>query len=351
MCRRHPPADGPDHIKLLHPLASAIRDAPKHLDAIRTEITSLEAIVRVLDLTHAQLALPATHNGPSVPLDACRLPLKELSELLEYRQIFPSSNARSQSQSQSQNGPPPAKRGRLLPTLTSLAWPLKENRAKAIMADISRPNQTLTLFLAADNFRFTRLELSANLQTLQATIEVRSWTSAPSVEALPPKTASLRPFSYYYAMALCRQEVGDACLHCLTPRRRGGGCSDKTAHRFTPFLRAVHSKNFSLALALLRSGARRCGFLEAIPWGREQDFSLSGEDFRHLLLELTGMGFSLNEKNQEGETILHGLTSLKVGDRMASMMGWAMKHGGDASLANSRGDTPLHIILGDWGAK
>jgi len=64
---------------------SVIRNAPQHLTAIETEVQSLEATIRVLDLTEKQ---PALQGSPFVtnlnaPLDACQLSLKELSELLE----------------------------------------------------------------------------------------------------------------------------------------------------------------------------------------------------------------------------------------------------------------------------
>src|SRR4051812_28386500 len=111
---------------------SAVRDAPRDLQNIRAEIQGLEAVIRVLDLTSAQPVL--REDGLDISLNACQLSLKELCGLLEY-QTTPSSPQID----------PSAKRARKLPTLAALAWPFKQNRAKAILADISRHKTTLSL--------------------------------------------------------------------------------------------------------------------------------------------------------------------------------------------------------------
>jgi Fungal N-terminal domain of STAND proteins len=115
---------------------SSIKDAPRDLRTIIVEIHSLQAVIRVLDLT----SIKPTHaeNGLAASLDACRLSLKELSDLLDLQT----------SQSSSGNGQS-AKWARLMPTLTTLAWPLKQHRAKSLMDDISRHKSTITLSLSA----------------------------------------------------------------------------------------------------------------------------------------------------------------------------------------------------------
>ncbi|KAF2106194.1 hypothetical protein BDV96DRAFT_337169 [Lophiotrema nucula] len=113
---------------------SAIKDAPKELKAISVDIQSLQAIIRILDLTSANAT---ADNGLATSLDACRQSLKALSDLLDH-QINLSSP---------QNGPS-AKKARTMPTLATLAWPLKRSRVQALIDDISRHKSTITLSLS-----------------------------------------------------------------------------------------------------------------------------------------------------------------------------------------------------------
>lgn len=124
---------------------SSVRDAPKDLRTIMVEIQSLQAIVRVMDLTSSQST--RVDDGLGAPLEACRASLKELSDLLDHQT----------TQSSPQVGPP-AKKSKTLPTLSSLAWPLKHRRVKALMEDISRHKATITLSLTA-NWRYFLLAL------------------------------------------------------------------------------------------------------------------------------------------------------------------------------------------------
>jgi hypothetical protein len=114
---------------------SSIKDAPRELRTISVEIQSLQAIIRILDLTTAR----AMHENDSlaISLDACRTSLKELSDLLEHQKRGSNSDDESET-----------KRARVLPTLVTLAWPLKRHRANALMDDISRHKSTITLSLA-----------------------------------------------------------------------------------------------------------------------------------------------------------------------------------------------------------
>jgi hypothetical protein len=116
---------------------SASRDAPKELKAILVEIQSLQAIIRVLDLTSPQSA--PVDSGLEAPLEACRATLAELSALLD----------RQKMESNPRNDAPAAKLA--LPTLASLAWPLKQHRVKALMDEISRYKASITLSLTASS--------------------------------------------------------------------------------------------------------------------------------------------------------------------------------------------------------
>lgn len=177
-------------------LVSAIKNAPQRLTAIKTEIQSLEAIIQVIDQTHQKLPWLQTQSPfvtpLNVPLEACRLYPREISELLEC------GNPTTGAPPGSEPGQRATKRCRTLPTLASLAWPFKENKAKAIMEDIARHKATLATCVGAVNYSSlvsceqSILEISPNLKSLRATIQEESsmsmraalyaWLSPPNAE-------------------------------------------------------------------------------------------------------------------------------------------------------------------------
>jgi len=115
---------------------SSIKDAPRDLRTIAVEIQSLQAIIRVLDL--ASIKPAQIQNGLAASLHACRLSLQELSDLLDHQASQSSSGSGSAS-----------KRVQIMPTLKTLAWPLKQHRVKSVMDDISRHKATISLSLSA----------------------------------------------------------------------------------------------------------------------------------------------------------------------------------------------------------
>ncbi|KAH0557133.1 hypothetical protein GP486_005077 [Trichoglossum hirsutum] len=172
---------------------SAIKNAPQRLTAIKTEVQSLEAIIRVIDLTQQKLRPQSPFVTPlNVPLDACRLCLKELSELLEC------GNPTTGAPPGSEPGQRATKRSKTLPTLASLAWPFKDNKAKAIMEDVAHHKATLATCVGAVNYsrwvscEQSILEISPNLKSLRSTIQEESslsmraalyaWLSPPNAE-------------------------------------------------------------------------------------------------------------------------------------------------------------------------
>jgi len=116
---------------------SAVKGAPKDIKTILVEVQSLQAIIHVLDLTSGQSI--STDDGLEASLEACRATLSELASLLD----------RHATQKTPQTGGPATKS--VLPTLASLAWPLKQQRAKALMEDIARYKSTIILSLAASS--------------------------------------------------------------------------------------------------------------------------------------------------------------------------------------------------------
>jgi hypothetical protein len=122
---------------------SAVKDAPKDLRAIMIEIGSLQAIIRVLDLptldpAHSRLLESLRgHNGP---LDGCKEALIVLSGLLKEPKT-----------EQELDGTRPTKRLKTLPSMTTLAWPLKRNKAKSLLEEIAKYKLTISLALTADS--------------------------------------------------------------------------------------------------------------------------------------------------------------------------------------------------------
>lgn len=127
---------------------SAVKDAPKDLRVIMMEIGSLQAIVRVLDLPipddgftqdQAYVSLLGSLRGPNGPLDGCTNALKALSKLLE------------EPKTAEEDGNRRTKRQKALPSMTTLAWPLKRNKAKSLLEEIAQYKSTISLALTADS--------------------------------------------------------------------------------------------------------------------------------------------------------------------------------------------------------
>jgi Fungal N-terminal domain of STAND proteins len=122
---------------------SAVKDAPKDLRAIMIEVGSLQAIIRVIDLPtpdQAHSRLLESLRGPSGPLDRCKEALKALSKLLDEHNT-----------EQGTDDTRPTKRAKTLPSITTLAWPLKRNKAKDLLEEIGKYKSTISLALTADS--------------------------------------------------------------------------------------------------------------------------------------------------------------------------------------------------------
>ena len=108
-----------------------IRDAPRDMMIIVGEITSLKTILDsfATDELRAKTAnLAPLLFGPSGPVEACRRCLSSLEKLLPSVQHDPQRGST-----------------RLRITLVELAWPLKESRAKKLLAEIAQHKATLLL--------------------------------------------------------------------------------------------------------------------------------------------------------------------------------------------------------------
>ncbi|KAL8791173.1 MAG: hypothetical protein Q9195_006012 [Heterodermia aff. obscurata] len=120
---------------------SSVRDAPSDLRTILLEISALKTVVENIKFLNSC----DSHGSPILdrlcgadgPIEGCLLSVNELAGL------FPPDHAHMSEQSQS-------KRTKIKSTLVSLAWPLKETKARKLLDDILRYKSTITLALTTD---------------------------------------------------------------------------------------------------------------------------------------------------------------------------------------------------------
>ncbi|EWG46180.1 hypothetical protein FVEG_06745 [Fusarium verticillioides 7600] len=128
----------------------AIEDAPKDIQMILGEATSLRAIIDSIGESSATSLVPNLHkqNGP---IKSCHSCLASLEALL------PPTMGQSQA----------GKRHKL--TLVDLAWPLKQSKVRKLLAEISHHKATLLLAMSGDMSRDLK-EIRAGIEKLQGTI-------------------------------------------------------------------------------------------------------------------------------------------------------------------------------------
>ncbi|KAK4444242.1 hypothetical protein QBC34DRAFT_360671 [Podospora aff. communis PSN243] len=127
-----------------------LRDAPSDIRMVFCEVSSLKTIVDILTLPD-QPAPNSDSKGtiasidPSFPpnwagpIEACQRCLTSLEALL------PSGVGVS-----APDGPSPSAQGRRRLTLAELAWPLKQSKARKLLAEISQHKATLLLAISGD---------------------------------------------------------------------------------------------------------------------------------------------------------------------------------------------------------
>ena len=120
---------------------SSVRDAPSDLRAILLEIAALKTVLENLIFLNSC----DSHRSPMLdslcgadgPIEGCHSSVNELAGL------FPPDESHTQGQGQS-------KRRKIKSTMVSLAWPLKETKARKLLDDILRYKSTITLALTTD---------------------------------------------------------------------------------------------------------------------------------------------------------------------------------------------------------
>lgn len=113
----------------------SIKDAPKDMQMILGEATSLRAIIEsfnAADLHANTLKLVPSLFESAGPIEACRRCLFALERLLPQQTLESQQTRRSRI------------------TFAELAWPLKESKARKLLAEISQHKATLLLIISGD---------------------------------------------------------------------------------------------------------------------------------------------------------------------------------------------------------
>jgi hypothetical protein len=121
-------------IRLCNDYIQAIKDTPKDMQMIIGEVTSLKAILesfRAVDLHVNTVTLIPSLFETMGPVEACRRCLLTLQSLL------PKEN-------------PEDSKGRPRKIIADLAWPLKQSKARKLLAEISGHKSTLLLAITGD---------------------------------------------------------------------------------------------------------------------------------------------------------------------------------------------------------
>ena len=117
-------------------------DAPSGLRAILLEVSALKTVLEnlnfLIECNSASTLIISSLCKADGLIDGCLRSLQELENL------FPQESVAVEGRSCS-------KRSKIKCTLTSLAWPLKETKAKRLLDDIMRYKSTITLTLTTES--------------------------------------------------------------------------------------------------------------------------------------------------------------------------------------------------------
>ena len=117
-------------------------DAPSGVRAILLEVSALKSVLDNFNFltgcNSASTTMISTLSKADGPIQGC------LQSLQELESLFPPDSVPSEGQGHS-------KRRKIKSTLTTLAWPLKETKAKKLLDDVMRYKSTITLALTTES--------------------------------------------------------------------------------------------------------------------------------------------------------------------------------------------------------
>ena len=119
-----------------------VKDAPSDLRAILLETSTLKTIFENLKFLSAcdgsYSTMASSLSGADGPIEGC------LQSVTELEELFPSDSVHLKGQSRS-------KKRKLKSTLASLAWPLKETKARKLLDKIACYKSTINLALITES--------------------------------------------------------------------------------------------------------------------------------------------------------------------------------------------------------
>jgi hypothetical protein len=118
---------------------NTVQDAPQALQAVLTETSALKNIFESLGCTHSSQTLPPYIQKlgvPNGPIEGCRRCVAELEKLVDTGVPHTA---------------PRGKRRKVQETFTSLAWPLKESKAKKLCDELLQYKNTIVLELSLES--------------------------------------------------------------------------------------------------------------------------------------------------------------------------------------------------------
>lgn len=119
---------------------AGVKDAPTDLSSILIEVGSVKCVLETLELRYKTWGIGKELTSKEGPLEGCKQALMGMEKLLPpVRQ-------------QASDG----KRRKLAETYATLAWPLKEGKARKLLEDLARHKSTISLMLTTETMYVAR---------------------------------------------------------------------------------------------------------------------------------------------------------------------------------------------------
>ncbi|KAH0436668.1 L-galactose dehydrogenase [Colletotrichum camelliae] len=136
-------------ISLCKRYIESIRDAPSDLRTILVEVSAMKAVLEsikfLVKYDNEQPTISNSLRGKSGPVEGCLETMKSLEALFRAETAPPQGPGRSRKL-----------KDQALVTLATLAWPLKESKARKLMHDLATYKSTIGLALVADTAHMMR---------------------------------------------------------------------------------------------------------------------------------------------------------------------------------------------------
>ncbi|KAF4873572.1 hypothetical protein CGCSCA1_v007316 [Colletotrichum siamense] len=177
-------------ISLCKRYIESIRDAPSDLRTILVEVSAMKAVLESIKfLVICNNEHPTISNSlrdTSGPVEGCLEAMKSLENLF-----------RAETASSQRHGRSGKLKDQALVTLATLAWPLKESKARKLMQDLATYKSTIGLALAADTAHLMRDTARKTTQIQEALSESQRHEVFKWLEDIDPSSLHHRAQGNY----------------------------------------------------------------------------------------------------------------------------------------------------------